>query len=168
MSGYGNSTSIEELLVAMRDAARQDSDTLGYVRTVEVAFPPLQNVPLNQPAIYLVWTGSPEESLGVEGPVKVKVATHQVTVYCVVYVQSHDDTAAILGDGRSIGIARLTEDTLDFFAGNLLGLTGLDAGNVPDIEAPANAHAIIETLDENWMHVVGLTYEARTKPFARS
>ena len=168
MSAYGTATTPQELLIAMRDKARQDTATLGYLRTVEVAFPPLDNVPLNQPALYIVWTGSPEEYKGGEGGVKVKVATHQVTLYCAVYVPSHDDTAAILGDGHSPGILKLTEDVIDFFAGNLLGLTGLDEANTPDIEAPANAHAIVQTLDDKWMHVVGLVYQARTKYFERS
>jgi hypothetical protein len=168
MTAYGTGTSITELLTAMRDKAMQDTATLGYLRDVQVAFPPLENVPLNAPALYIMWNGSPEETISAENGVRLKRATHQITLYPVVYVASHDDTAAILGDGHQVGITKLAEDVIDFFAGNLLGLTGLDEAQTPDIEAPANAHEIVQTLDDKWMHIIGLVYSARTKPFERA
>jgi hypothetical protein len=168
MSAYGTGTSISELLTAMRDKAMQDTATLGYLRDVGVALPPMTGAVLNTPKLYIVWSGSPEETISAENGVRVKRATHQVTLYAVVYAASHDDTASILGDGYQVGITKLAEDVIDFYAGNTLGLTGLDAANTPDIQAVEGSYGVFPTLDDKWMHIIGLVYSARTKPFERA
>ena len=151
----------------MRDKAKQDKTTLGYLDRVEVAFPPLDHAVVGEPALFIVPNGSPETRINDGGGARIKRATHKVNVYCVLYVASHDDAHVILGDGRHVGIVKFVEDAIDFFSGNLLSLSGLEAQHAPDIEAGDNTYRLAETEDDKWMVFVALEYEAQTKPYVR-
>jgi len=171
VAGYGTATSPKELLEAMRDQAKQESTKLAYLSTVSVVLAiRLEQLANVGPTIFLVWRGSPEEKIGIGATSKVWRARHRVNVVCVKYTVTPHEEKVMLGTGHEIGLADFVADTLDFYGNNLLGLSGLEAGDRPIIEVPDNSVNIvpIDSAEQHFLATASLEYEAVTRPFERT
>jgi hypothetical protein len=162
MSGYGTGTDVETLLEAMRDKVKAATSSITYLRNAEiVAAVPLM-VPAD-PAIYLIWTGSPMEKVR-EG--SLYEATHEVNIICTTQTTDPSMASAIVGTDRTVGLSTFTGDVIDYYSNNLLGLSGIRSPG-PFLHVPSGGVGIeqIEERDEQFVVYARLEYMAHTTPF---
>jgi hypothetical protein len=162
MSGYGTGTDVETLLEAMRDKVLATTSSLTYLRNAEIVAMPPQAVPAD-PAIYLIWTGSPVEKLA-EG--SVYEATHEVSIICTMQTTDPDHASVIVGTDKTVGLSTFTGDVIDYYSNNLLGLSGIRSPG-PFLHVPSGGVGIerIEERDEQFVVYARLEYMAHTTPF---
>lgn len=165
MAGYGNAVDIKTLLAAMRDQALADETDLEYLRRCDVIPHLLLAEFMSGPAIYLIARGSPADVVAEGVGTQARRAVHRVQVVPGIFIQSPYEEDPILGTGNQMGILEHTQNVLSFYAGNLLGLSGLDEQNRPKIEATENAYQTLQVDDEDtqgWLIFSTLDYRART------
>lgn len=166
MSGYGTATDVETLLEAMRDKMTAATTDITYLKNIEV----VSAIPRYSPTdatIYLIWTGSPKEKWGEHTTKDLFVATHQVSIFCMLQTTSPDQQAVILGTDKMVGLATFTGDVIDFYSNNMLGLSGLLGNPGPKVMVPAGGVGVepVDEREEQFVVFARLEYEAMTRPF---
>lgn len=166
MGAYGTRPSMRTLAEAMRDKAKQDTASLGYVPDVRVSTSGLGEL-RHDFTLFIV----PERTVTIlQAENHVRQARHELSIECARLMMSVDDEEAITGGGKAIGILQFADDVLDFFDGNLLGLTGLDEENPPifeEEEATFGAFQLSEETRPRYLLIASLRYQALTRAFKR-
>jgi len=172
-AGFPSGASAKDLLKAMKEGALQDQEQLRYLRTCDVTTETLGPIH-NEPCLWLVWKGSPEEPQFSEGggapSSRARVLTHVVEVVCVVMTASPYSDGPIMGSGREVGLAQFVDDVIGFYSSNTFGITALNAAQGPTINLPDGAVSTFQVEDNDrlsWLVEARLRYEAVTRPFKR-
>ena len=108
MSVYPTGGSPSEVLLAMRDQARQTTTALQWAREIRVSGGEYYS-PLQTPAVYIMYLGSPETVIGETGTASVRRATHRARIEIVKQLPGLDEDEnlrAICGSTMPLGSLR--------------------------------------------------------------
>jgi len=176
--GYPTNGGMTELLLAMKEKAQQDNNYLRYFTHYRIKLGNywlgpwdtymLNFKPVGSPEIP-AYTPGDEDAIGADANLDVRRAVHIVEVEIQVPYAAPDDEGIIVGvTGKRKGITQVVADVCDFFEGHHLGLTGLEHGLSPHIEAPEGAYQEIDLENQMFIRVAVLIYKATTVPFVRT
>ena len=158
-----------ELLIAMRDKAKADITNLRFVRQVRIALGTI-DVQFAEPAIILIPVRSLKIKLGEQLTNRGAYVRHEVDIVCCKFsADPFNDDDEIVGKSNDVGLMGFHENTMAFYQGNDLSLTGLNSTYPPEADSgddPFNQF-VLETPDERkiWMICSSIKYFAYSVPF---
>jgi hypothetical protein len=158
MTAQSYGLEMSDLLLAMKSAAIADTELLGFVTDVQIMSAASYPTPQSEYTLYLVPMGSPETPQTDQGDV---YAEHFVFFDCVIATNDPNEENAI-GRGSVIGITTFFSRAIQFFSGNMFGLTaadGMEEGFPP----------VCDAMRDTFVPLTGRgRYRARTRPFRRA
>lgn len=164
MATYGAATDMTTLLRQMQVAARGDSTgTLKTLQRAEIRIPPL-DWDANIATLFFFPSESPPEALGnIGGAFSPKKIVHEVAIWAAMYVDVHDENQRVLE------LTTLVGETVEFFDGNNMGLTGLQENVPASCDVVAGGYNVALAGDDHGKlrMLAELRYRAETIPFTR-